>query len=184
MRNIATQDAAAQQAWQWLRLNVIDPTSLSICLAVLEEDIETLEGVARAVFMRDFMIATKAECHWVTGSAERRLANFMLVLASSKRRLTECEAWEERWMTIMGAGFSFNLDVLKPNHRTCNRETIGLISGRAADTRDVLKTMREKLILFVVSAENQSPDAPNQRVHSTEGGSVRPHIRNLRRRTS
>lgn len=46
-------DEATMKVWWWLRSKIEDGLLLSICHAVLEEDLETLETISRVHFARD-----------------------------------------------------------------------------------------------------------------------------------
>jgi hypothetical protein len=47
-------DEATMKVWWWLRSKVEDGLLLSICLAVLEEDLETLETISKVHFARRY----------------------------------------------------------------------------------------------------------------------------------
>lgn len=56
MHQLNDDDEASMQIWWWLRHNIKDGLLLSICLAVIEEDLETLETISKVQFTRRYGI--------------------------------------------------------------------------------------------------------------------------------
>lgn len=57
MRRLDDNDEATMKVWFWLRSQVKDGMLLSICLAVLEEDLDTLEAISGIHFARPYGVA-------------------------------------------------------------------------------------------------------------------------------
>ncbi len=54
MRPLDDNDDATMKVWWWLRGTIEDGMLLSICLAVLEEDLDTLETISKVHFSRRY----------------------------------------------------------------------------------------------------------------------------------
>lgn len=52
MQRLNDDDDASMSIWWWLRSHIKEGLLLSICLAVLEEDLETLETISDIHFAR------------------------------------------------------------------------------------------------------------------------------------
>jgi len=57
MQQLNDNDDAAMRIWWWLRSNIKDGLLLSICQAVLEEDMESLEAISRLHYTRRYGVA-------------------------------------------------------------------------------------------------------------------------------
>ena len=57
MQQLNDNDEAAMRIWWWLRSNIKDGLLLSICQAVLEEDMESLEAISRLHYTRRYGVA-------------------------------------------------------------------------------------------------------------------------------
>jgi hypothetical protein len=56
LRTLDENDEATMKVWWWLRSKIEDGLLLSICHAVLEEDLETLETISKVHFARAYGI--------------------------------------------------------------------------------------------------------------------------------
>lgn len=93
MRPLDDNDDATMKVWWWLRSKVEDGLLLSICCAVLEEDLETLETISKIHFARRYGIGevSAIACNQVLHSLDLHHAMIVGFLNTSAGK-QECSA--------------------------------------------------------------------------------------------
>lgn len=90
MKRLDEEDEASMKVWWWLRTKIEDGLLLSICLAVLEEDLETLETISIAHFARGFGIGevSSITCNQILHSLGLHEA---LIIGYLNTKVSRCE---------------------------------------------------------------------------------------------
>ncbi len=139
MKPFINADHATKQAWWWLSSNITDGLLLSICTAIMEEDLERLEAICKIAFMRQFNVAqSSANC------CNTELSDLNLAAAL---RMERCSASAVAvWMGLYCEDQKLQLHVLEQHRYRDQVSTNGYRRNEKAATDGVLADFRLALI--------------------------------------
>ncbi len=143
MKQLNDDDDAIMKIWWWLRGNIKDGLLLSICLAVLEEDLETLETISKINFARRYGVG---EVSAIACNQALRALGLVSALQVGFRSMSVgsvessamglmCESPKTR-LNLKGKGEGFDF-------------THGILHGAPVQPEAVLSTIRQALIAAV-----------------------------------